>query len=71
MATILDDQDLAEVKITIDRTNREYTLDIEQPVKADLLYAVIKDIMKGIEDGSFFEKEGVEITKSDKENEFH
>lgn len=60
---ILDDFDIVEVKIRIKPATMDYQVETTT-VKLGLLYSVLKDIVKTIEDGSFTEAEGLNVYPS-------
>jgi len=62
MNNLLDDFDEVEVKIKIRPSTMDYAVDIGM-VKANLLYSVLKDIIRTMDDGTFFDGEQINVYK--------
>lgn len=60
MTNILDDLDESEVKIRINSSTLDYSVEIGM-IKANVLYTVLKDIVDSMEKGTFFEGEYLNI----------
>ena len=58
--SILDDLDVVEVRIKIKPATMDYQMETST-VKLGTLYSVLKDIVLSIEDGSFTDKEGLNV----------